>query len=169
MGSKLTQKSNAYNKKNYEQVRLIVKKGKKNEIKELAEDHDKSINGLLNEMIERELEMSKTDLTTIYNERTLTTMGEVYYLLCKLCNRDELYLYAEAQIFPYKIITLLHHRMNNRWSSAEGQVISEKMCNLSELLTGSDASDVINVLMNTPVPMDLRGYFIKGLYNQKGE
>lgn len=169
MGSKLTQKSNEYNKKNYEQVRLIVKKGKKDAIKELAEGHDKSINGLLNEMIERELEMNKTDLTTIYNEQTLTTMGEVYYLLCKLCNRDELYLYAEAQTFPYKIITLLHHRMNNRWNSAEGQAISEKMCNLSELLTGSDASDVINVLMNTPVPMDLRGYFIKGLYNQKGE
>lgn len=42
-----------YNKKAYDKICLIVKKGRRQEIKKFAEAHGKSMNGFINEAIDK--------------------------------------------------------------------------------------------------------------------
>lgn len=163
-----TKKKNDFIKNKYDQVRLLVPKGEREELKQLAEDRGQSVNSLINELVNNEKKIQSAS-SSVYTDELLTLFGEIYFLMCKLCNRNEPYLYGEAQTFPYKIITLLHHRMNGKWSTEEAQKIEEKMIRVSTLISETDCgeSSAINVLMSVPVPMDLRGYFITGYYKEK--
>lgn len=53
--SKNTQYKNQYAKDNYDQIRLVVKKGLKDKYKKLALDNGKSLNGFINDLLENEL------------------------------------------------------------------------------------------------------------------
>lgn len=54
-GSAQTRAKNKYAKKTYDDLRIQVKKGGKAFIREYAEQHGKSINGLVNELLEAEI------------------------------------------------------------------------------------------------------------------
>lgn len=57
MGKKSTATKNAWNAKTYDQVRLIVPKGKKEVLKQHAEHHgDKSLNSFINRAIDETVE-----------------------------------------------------------------------------------------------------------------
>ncbi len=60
MGKKSTATKNAWNAKNYDQVRLIVPKGRKEELKVHAEQHgDKSLNSFITRAIDETIERDK--------------------------------------------------------------------------------------------------------------
>lgn len=42
-----------YNKKAYDRIEIVVKKGRKEKIKAFARSHGKSVNGLINELLEK--------------------------------------------------------------------------------------------------------------------
>ena len=52
MGKKSTATKNAWNAKNYDQVRVIVPKGKKDELKAHADQQGESLNGFINRAID---------------------------------------------------------------------------------------------------------------------
>lgn len=57
MGKKSTATKNAWNAKTYDQVRLIVPKGKKETLKQHAEQHgDNSLNSFINRAIDETVE-----------------------------------------------------------------------------------------------------------------
>lgn len=45
-----------YNKKAYDKICLVVKKGKRQTIKDFAEAHGKSMNGFINDAIDKAME-----------------------------------------------------------------------------------------------------------------
>ena len=55
MGKTSTASKNKYNAKAYDQVRVIVKKGKKAEIKAYAENLGMSINAYINKLIDDDM------------------------------------------------------------------------------------------------------------------
>ena len=58
-GNSQTRAKNKYNSKNYDSLRIVVKKGKKAVISQYAQEHGKSINGLVNELLENEIPQLK--------------------------------------------------------------------------------------------------------------
>lgn len=57
MGKKSTATKNAWNAKNYDQVRLIVPKGRKDKLKNHAQKQgDKSLNSFINRAIDNQIE-----------------------------------------------------------------------------------------------------------------
>lgn len=54
-GNSQTRAKNKYNSKNYDSLRIIVKKGGKAIIKQYTDKEGKSINGLVNELLEAEI------------------------------------------------------------------------------------------------------------------
>ena len=50
---------NKYNSKNYDSLRIVVKKGKKAIISQYAQEQGKSINGLVNELLEDKIPQLK--------------------------------------------------------------------------------------------------------------
>ena len=53
MGGKTSNESKRkYNEKTYDRIQLVVKKGKKDEIKAFAESHGYTLNGFVNEAID---------------------------------------------------------------------------------------------------------------------
>ena len=59
-GTAQTRAKNKYNAKNYDSLRIVVKKGNKAIISDYAAANGKSINGLVNELLEAEIPASKT-------------------------------------------------------------------------------------------------------------
>lgn len=55
-GSSQTRAKNKYNAKNYDNLRIVVPKGKKDVIKAFAGNQCKSINGFVNEAIDEKME-----------------------------------------------------------------------------------------------------------------
>jgi uncharacterized protein (DUF1778 family) len=55
-GTTATKAKNKYNAANYDDLRIIVPKGKKAIIKKYAAAHNKSINGFVNEAIDRAMQ-----------------------------------------------------------------------------------------------------------------
>lgn len=51
-GNSATRAKNRYNAKNYDDLRIVVPKGKKQLIKDFADKQGKSINGFVNEAID---------------------------------------------------------------------------------------------------------------------
>ena len=58
-GNSQTMAKNKYAKKNYDDLRIQVKKGKKAVIKEVAESRGQSINGFVNEAIDEKINRIK--------------------------------------------------------------------------------------------------------------
>lgn len=54
-GNSATRAKNKYAKNNYDDLRIQVKKGKKSIISDHAQKKGKSINGLVNELLEQEI------------------------------------------------------------------------------------------------------------------
>ena len=59
-GTAQTRAKNKYNAKNYDSLRIVVKKGNKSIISDYAAANGKSINGLVNELLEAEIPALKT-------------------------------------------------------------------------------------------------------------
>lgn len=56
MGGKTSNESKRkYNEKAYDRIQLVVKKGKKDEIKAFAESHGYTLNGFVNEAIDEKM------------------------------------------------------------------------------------------------------------------
>lgn len=55
IGNSQTRAKNKYNSKNYDSLRIVVKKGGKAVVSEYAASKGKSINGLVNELLESEI------------------------------------------------------------------------------------------------------------------
>lgn len=53
IGKSTTRAKNKYNAANYDSLRIVVPKGKKQVIKDYAESKGKSINGFVNEAIDK--------------------------------------------------------------------------------------------------------------------
>lgn len=60
-GNSATRAKNKYAKNNYDDLRIQVKKGKKAVISTYAQDKGKSINGLVNELLEQEIPQLKDE------------------------------------------------------------------------------------------------------------
>lgn len=58
-GNSQTRAKNKYNSKNYDSLRIVVKKGKKAIISQYAQEQGKSINGLVNELLEEKIPQLK--------------------------------------------------------------------------------------------------------------
>ena len=58
-GNSQTRAKNKYNSKNYDSLRIVVKKGKKAIISQYAQEQGKSINGLVNELLEDKIPQLK--------------------------------------------------------------------------------------------------------------
>lgn len=58
-GNLQTRAKNKYNSKNYDSLRIVVKKGKKAIISQYAQEQGKSINGLVNELLEEKIPQLK--------------------------------------------------------------------------------------------------------------
>ena len=52
---------NDYNKQNYDHINIMLPKGKKNHIKQIASKNGESINGLINRLLQTELNMSEKE------------------------------------------------------------------------------------------------------------
>ena len=62
MGGKTSNESKRkYNEKAYDRIQLVVKKGKKEEIKAYAENHGYSLNSFVNEAIDEKMQQHTTD------------------------------------------------------------------------------------------------------------
>lgn len=59
-GNSQTRAKNKYNAKNYDSLRIVVAKGGKAIIKQYTDKEGKSINGLVNELLEAEIHELKT-------------------------------------------------------------------------------------------------------------
>ena len=59
MGKTSTQSKNKYNSKTYDQLRIVVKKGQKDVIKQYAESKGMSMNGYINNLIEADMKQGK--------------------------------------------------------------------------------------------------------------
>ncbi len=59
-GSSATRAKNKYNEKNYDSLRIVVSKGKKDIIKNHAKNKGKSVNGFVNEAIDEKMERDNT-------------------------------------------------------------------------------------------------------------
>lgn len=59
MGKTSTQSKNKYNSKTYDQLRIVVKKGQKDVIKQYAESKGMSLNGYINSLIEADMKQGK--------------------------------------------------------------------------------------------------------------
>lgn len=59
-GNSQTRAKNKYNSKNYDSLRIVVAKGGKAIIKQYTDKEGKSINGLVNELLEAEIPELKT-------------------------------------------------------------------------------------------------------------
>ena len=55
-GNSQTRAKNKYNAKNYDNLRIVVPKGKKDTIKAFADGQGKSLNGFVNEAIDEKME-----------------------------------------------------------------------------------------------------------------
>lgn len=60
-GNAQTRAKNKYNAKNYDSLRIVVPKGKKDTIKAFADSKGKSINGFVNEAIDEKMERESTN------------------------------------------------------------------------------------------------------------
>ena len=58
-GNSQTRAKNKYNAKTYDNLRIVVPKGKKDVIKAFADSKGKSINGFVNEAIDEKMERDK--------------------------------------------------------------------------------------------------------------
>ena len=58
-GNSQTRAKNKYNAKAYDNLRIVVSKGKKDIIKAFADEQNKSINGFVNEAIDEKMEREK--------------------------------------------------------------------------------------------------------------
>ncbi len=54
-GKAATRAKNKYNSKNYDDLRIVVPKGKKQIIKDFADSQGKSLNGFVNEAIDEKM------------------------------------------------------------------------------------------------------------------
>ncbi len=63
MGKAATAAKERYNAKAYDDIRLRVPSGKKEQIQEFAEAHGESLNGFLNRLIDEAMGVQKTDDT----------------------------------------------------------------------------------------------------------
>ena len=62
MGGKTSNESKRkYNEKAYDRIQLVVKKGKKEEIKTYAENHGYSLNSFVNEAIDEKMQKPAPD------------------------------------------------------------------------------------------------------------
>ena len=62
MGGKTSNESKRkYNEKAYDRIQLVVKKGKKEEIKSFAENHGYSLNSFVNEAIDEKMQKAAPD------------------------------------------------------------------------------------------------------------
>lgn len=60
MGGKTSNESKRkYNEKTYDRIQLVVKKGKKSEIKAFAESRGYTVNGFVNEAIDEKMQRDK--------------------------------------------------------------------------------------------------------------
>lgn len=59
VGKTSTATKNKWNASNYDQLRVNVKKGEKEIYMQLAKEQGKSLNGLINELLQNELEQQK--------------------------------------------------------------------------------------------------------------
>ena len=59
MGKTSTASKNKWNANNYDQLRVIVKKGEKDIIKAYAESKGMSLNGYINKLIKEDMEQNK--------------------------------------------------------------------------------------------------------------
>lgn len=60
MGRTTSKVKNRYNNKAYDFIRLAVKKGEKDKIKEFAAAQGKSLNGFITDLINREMGIAET-------------------------------------------------------------------------------------------------------------
>lgn len=60
-GKPATMYKNRYNAKSYDSLRIVVPKGRKSDIEKRAAAVDKSVNGLVNDLLRRDLEMSPAE------------------------------------------------------------------------------------------------------------
>lgn len=58
-GTSATKAKNKYNAANYDSLRIVVPKGKKETIRQYADSKGKSINGFVNEAIDKAMENDK--------------------------------------------------------------------------------------------------------------
>ena len=63
-GTPQTKAKNKYNSKAYDSLRIVVKKGRKDIIKHYTEQNGKTINGLVNELLEAEIPELKQEQPT---------------------------------------------------------------------------------------------------------
>lgn len=52
---------NDYNRRNYDHVNIMLPKGKKNHIKQMASENGESINGFINKLLQNALNMSEEE------------------------------------------------------------------------------------------------------------
>lgn len=57
-GKKATSYKNKYNAKAYDSLRIVVPKGRKSDVEEFAQATGQSINGLVNELLRKELSLT---------------------------------------------------------------------------------------------------------------
>ena len=55
MGRTSCAAKNRYNKKTYDDIRLVVPKGRKADVEEYCRSHDTTVNGLINELLRNRL------------------------------------------------------------------------------------------------------------------
>jgi len=71
MGGKTSNESKRkYNEKAYDRIQLVVKKGKKGEIKAFAESRGYTVNGFVNEAIDEKMQRDKPALKGAEQEET---------------------------------------------------------------------------------------------------
>lgn len=60
-GKSSTRAKNKYNSANYDTLRIVIPKGKKDIVVQHAKEMDTTINGLVNELLRKEVAMSKDE------------------------------------------------------------------------------------------------------------
>lgn len=60
-GKSSTRAKNKYNAANYDSLRIVVPKGRKNEIETFAAAENESVNGLVNKLLRQAMNQSETE------------------------------------------------------------------------------------------------------------
>lgn len=58
-GKKSTQYKNKYNASNYDSLRIVIPKGRKQDVESHAKSKGKSVNGLVNDLIRTDMELTE--------------------------------------------------------------------------------------------------------------
>ena len=61
MGKAATRAQNKYNAKAYDNLRIVVPKGRKSDVEQFAQARGLSVNGLVNGLLMREMGMNETE------------------------------------------------------------------------------------------------------------